>query len=329
LDGSPRCTWTYEEHGQKVTREQPIDAATFRTLWNAINTAAVFHRAKIRDPNRKVDPINDHVVSIVYEKEGQQQRRYFAVPAGENDPEFLTWLKTLKIPTGSLEPQRPSGASKGADGASRFAAAREKAYPAFFGKKWMVRRESPPQHPPIDVYVFEPGEDDFGNNRDFYTLVTSGMSNAAMSAPDGVARRAELLLYVDKPADEHIEVLQWLARLPLTQQGTWYGGGTTMTNGQPPQPIFEGSELNCYLFLFPIVGKDDQLEKQLILDGDPTVVLWVVPITNEECQFILDNSLKDFLDVLDKKKHPFLLNEKRRGYIGGKGKGGILGFWKK
>jgi hypothetical protein len=273
--------------------------------------------------------VREHVVSISYEKDGKPQRRFFAVPAGESDPEFLTWLKVLSIPTGSAGGQLATGASRDASqGAGRFAQEREKAYPAFFGKKWSVRRDAPRAAPPIDVYVFEPGEDDFGNKRDFYTLATSGMSDAAMPVPDGLPRRAELLLYVQKPADEHVEVLQWLARLPHAQQGTWFGGGTTMTNGQPPQPIFEGGEANCYLFLFPVVGKDSELHSRLVLDGDPTVALWVVPITHPECQFILDNSLKDFLNVLDKKKHPFLLNEKRRSYVGEKGKG-LFGLLRK
>lgn len=324
LDGSPRATWTYEENGKKVTREQPIDAATFGRLWNGVNASDVFKRCKVRDPNREVNPTVDHVVSIVYEKDGQQQRRFFAIPAEESDPEFLGWLKALKIPQGSLG---PAGAVEGhLPEKPGFSAEREKVFPRFFGAKWTVRRDSPPPYPAIDVMVFEPGKDGHGNERNFYTLVTSGMSDAPMSVPEQLPRRAELLLYVSDPKDEHIEVLQWLARLPHMQQGTWYGGGTTMTNGNPPQPIFEGSELNNYLFLFPVVGKDDEVPKQLVVGGDATTVLWVVPITHAECQLILEKSLKAFLDVLDKKRHPFILNEKRGCYVRSKG---LFGFLRK
>ena len=101
LDGAPRATWTYEKAGQKVTHDQPIDLPTFRSLWNRIGKLDVFQRNRVRDPDRPVDPAADHVVSIIFGDKEKPQRAYFAIPAGENDPQFLTWLKSLNIPKGT------------------------------------------------------------------------------------------------------------------------------------------------------------------------------------------------------------------------------------
>ena len=120
---------------------------------------------------------------------------------------------------------------------------------------------------------------------------------------------------MNEPTEQHILVLRWLAGLPHIQERTWYGGGTTMTNGRPPQPIFDDSVLDCFLFLNPPVGRDHAVHEKLVIDNDPTTMLWVVPITEVECQFILDQSLQEFLNLLDRKEHPFILDEGRRSYV--------------
>src|SRR5262245_53972354 len=314
LDGQPKATWTYEKSGRKVTHDQPIDLPTFRSLWNRVNLD-VFKRNRVRDPDRPVDPDATHVIGIAFGTTEDPKWAYFAVPANESDPQFLNWLKSLNIPTGSAGPP-PVPARAPANGPGRLAKARENVYPKFFGSNWTVDREEDPDGPAIDVYVFEPGEDGRGKERDFYTLVTGGMSDKRMRVPKEVEfRRAELVLYVEKPTDEQIGLLRWLARLPLVQEGTWYSPGTTMTNGNPPRPIFDDSDLCCYLFLEPVVGRDNKLHEKLDVDGDPVALLWVVPITEAECQYILDRSPDDFLDLLDRKKHPFVLDEGRRSYV--------------
>jgi hypothetical protein len=313
LDGTLRATWTYEREGKKVSHDQPIDAATFRRLWNGVGKLGVFHKNRVTDPSRQIDPEGYHVISIVFGKPDEARRQLFLVPALEEDAEFQGWLKALNIPVGSRAPKKAAAPAK----AKRTPkAAREKAYADFFGKKAKIRRDPDPNGPAIDVYVFEPGEDGRGQKRDFYTLVTGGLSDVPMRTGAEIPfRRAELVLYVPEPRDEHVAMLRWLARLPLVQEGTWYGPGTTMTNGQPPRPIFADSKLDCFLFLPPVVGRDNQLHEELVLDEDPTTLLWVVPITNAECRFILQSSLNEFLSVLDRKQHPFLLNEARGSYV--------------
>jgi hypothetical protein len=137
-----------------------------------------------------------------------------------------------------------------------------------------------------------------------------------MPVPEGSPyHRAELLMYVEEPDLTHANVMQWLARLPHQQKTTWYSPGTTMSNGNPPQPIFEDSELDCFLFLSSIVGNDDKVHEELVLDGDPVLMLWVVLITHAERQFIIERGLDDFMNVLDENKHSFVLDEGRKSFV--------------
>jgi hypothetical protein len=62
-------------------------------------------------------------------------------------------------------------------------AAREQVYADVFGDRFTVSHELLPLVPHIDVYVFEPDDD---RGRDFFTLVTGGMSDLPMGVPDGV-----------------------------------------------------------------------------------------------------------------------------------------------
>jgi hypothetical protein len=315
LDGAPKATWSYEKGGKKVTHDLPLDAPTFRSLWNRVGNLDVFKRNRVRDPDRPVNPEADHVVTIMFGEPNKPQQAHFAIPADEADPQFLSWIKSLNIPKGSTKPASPPELPRKGTEVSPNTAERERVYAKFFGNEWQVDRDDDPDGPPIDVYIFEPQEAR-GLDRPCYTLVTSGMSDKRMRVPKEIDfRRAELLLYVNEPTDEHIGVLRFLARLPHQQKTTWYAGGTTMTNGQPPQPIFEDSELACYLFLDPPLNKDDEVHKKLEIDDDAVAILWVVPITDAECQYIIDRNLGDFLELLDRKEHPFVLDEGRRSYV--------------
>ena len=319
LDGVPKSTWTCEQDGRKLTQEQPIDQDTFRFLWNGIASLDIFRRHVVRDPDRELDWECYHVIGIVYQRGLKPTHRCFLVPAEESDPEFLGWLEALRVPAGAgMNTELPVPAGSGEPGTRRLDAAREEVYEECFGNKWTVNRDSPLQGPAIDVYVFEPGTQE--NGRDFYTLVTGGMSDYPMRVPDGASfRRAELILYVDQPTEQHVKLLRWLGQLPHVQEDTWYMPGTTMTNGQPPQPIFDGSELDCFLFSMSVVSPDAAIQENLVLEGDPTITLWVVPITHLECRFILKRTLDEFFQVLDKKAHPFVLDERRCSYIRPKG----------
>lgn len=43
-----------------------------------------------------------------------------------------------------------------------------------------------------------------------------------------------------------------------------------------------------------------------------------MPITDAERHYIMDRDLSDFLDLLDRKGHPHVLDEGRRSYVKGR-----------
>ena len=97
-DGTPKATWTCEEDGQTVTREQPISDETFDVLWNGVAELAVFRRHAVRSLDHPIDPERFHVIGIVFQQPRQHGQYLFLVPAGETDPEFVRWLATLDVP---------------------------------------------------------------------------------------------------------------------------------------------------------------------------------------------------------------------------------------
>ena len=215
------------------------------------------------------------------------------------------------------EPQLPPGFGFSEKGTAHLVEAREKLYQTMFadgGSDWTVNHELMPMVPHIDVYIFKMlGEDEDGKEREFYALVTGGMSDFPMNVPDSVDYpRAELMIYVTEPKEEYIQVLRFLARLPHQQETTWYSHGTTMTNGQPPQPIFDGTVLDCYLFL---CSPDQPDPGPWLQEDDLTMMLWVVPITELERDFIKKRDLDPFLEEYDKLPNSMLLNERRKSLV--------------
>jgi len=191
-----------------------------------------------------------------------------------------------------------------------FIQAREELYHAFFGRKSTVMHELQPLAPHVDVYIFEPE-----GPRTFFTLVTGGMSDIPMNAPENVdIRRAELILYAKEPKERYVELMRWLAHL-VHDQRTWFTPGSTMTNGQPPSPIFEGSDADCYFFMPSPLEPDNTLAEKLRIERETVTFLWLVPVTMAECEFIRNNGADKFFDILDKNDHPLELNERRESYI--------------
>lgn len=111
----------------------------------------------------------------------------------------------------------------------------------------------------IDIHRSSPTPD-----RPYYTLVTSGMSDIPMTAPEGMpdARFAELMLCL--PADWKVDQeafqsetnywpLRWLkilARLPHEHQ-TWLWENHTIPNGDPPVPIAVNTKACCMMLATP------------------------------------------------------------------------------
>lgn len=111
IDGVPRATWSYDEAGQRVTRDLPISEESFAFLCRGFAEVDVFHRCLVRPkpgegfPATPADWIKCHC--IVFEQ-GPEQKP-FMVPANEADRDFLRWLEALNVPKPAL-PERHSPA---------------------------------------------------------------------------------------------------------------------------------------------------------------------------------------------------------------------------
>jgi len=181
----------------------------------------------------------------------------------------------------------------------------------------------------VDVNVVAPSE-----SRNYYTLVTSGMSDRAMSAPAGMDsyRFAELAIClppnwrISKEAFQNednywpIRLLKDLARLPHLHD-SWLWVGHTVQN-VPLGPYAPGTKL-CAAMLAPPVWFDDAFG-ELIIDDEETIYFCaVVPIYLEEMNFKLKNSAQALFEKLygaglaqvvnPSRKN--LCKEKRRGFL--------------
>jgi predicted Zn finger-like uncharacterized protein len=146
----------------------------------------------------------------------------------------------------------------------------------------------------IDVHMIEPTDE-----RPFYTLVTSGMSDRPMTVPPECEhlRYAELMLslppdwqmtqeaFEDDANYWPMRLLKMLARFPHEYE-TGLGWGHTIPNGDPPEPFSDNTAFCCALLLSPVLVPDgfDQLK----IDEERTVHFYsLVPIYREEMDFKL------------------------------------------
>jgi len=73
--------------------------------------------------------------------------------------------------------------------------------------------------------------------------------------------------------------------------------------------------LDTILFLPPIVVRDQSLPEELILQGEPVHLLWLVPISTAECNLKLRKGSQALLDILEKHRHPHVFDPMRKSYI--------------
>lgn len=191
---------------------------------------------------------------------------------------------------------------------------REAVYEEMFGTIGEVFHEVLPMIPHIDVYQFKPGY----RGRDFWTLVTSGMSDLAMSLPSEVPKtlaRTELIFYCDKPEKNYLNLLRVLSHFPHDNK-TWLGEGHTMPNGNPPAPIFNHTpHLTTFVFIRSILSPDNDLGKRLDIGGCPVNFLWIVPLSTEECNLKLEKGIGAIYDLFDAVHHPHVFRGDRKSYV--------------
>ena len=141
----------------------------------------------------------------------------------------------------------------------------------------------------IDVHIVEPTAE-----RPFYTLITSGMSDRPMKAPESRPDWAYAELFLCLPSDwkmssedwksqQHfwpVQALKYLARLPH-QYNTWLWYGHTIPNGDPPQPIDDSTTFSSFILLCPhLLPKEFH---ELAIGEEKTIRFFaVVPLYTDE-----------------------------------------------
>jgi len=194
---------------------------------------------------------------------------------------------------------------------AEFGEMRDKVYQRHFGEAKQVSHEIIPLLPHIDVVEYSRES----QGKQVCVLVTSGMSDLAMNVPSGAEapRRIELIFYCTEPKREYIQTLRWLAHFPHDQK-TWIGAFHTIPNGNPA-PALWGTAMDTIFLLPPLVKKDQNLQQDLILDGDGVEFLWLVPLTNAECQLKLAKGASTILDLFQKNRHPYVFDPNRSSYV--------------
>lgn len=174
------------------------------------------------------------------------------------------------------------------------------------GKIEMVFHELVSDQVHIDVHWVKPTDE-----RPFHTLITSGMSDKPMSAPEGVedANYAELCICLPKEwkiSDEDFEDennywpvrwLKFMARFPH-EYDTWLWWGHTIPNGNPAEPFADNTKLNTMLLL-PSVMFNESFQ-QLSLENKTISFFTLIPLYSEEVDLKLKKGAEALFDGFDK-----------------------------
>jgi len=123
-----------------------------------------------------------------------------------------------------------------------------------------------------------------------------------------------MMMYVEEVEDVYISLLRYLASIPY-KQSTWFSYGSTMNNGNPPEPIFDGSVLDNFVFMFPAYGNDLENQQAISIEGAPLQLLNVMPITTAERQMIIKKGMDSFLDLLVKIEPPITIDRGRNCFL--------------
>jgi len=171
----------------------------------------------------------------------------------------------------------------------------------------------------IDVHIIAPKPD-----REFYTLVTTGMSQRAMKTPEGLEEfsYAELLLCVPpdwklkqedfKDPNNYwpVRLLKSLARMPH-EYDTWLSFAHTVPNGDPAEPYAANTKFCCAMLAPPILAPEGFAEFQI---GPETIIHFysVIPLYPEEVDFKLKKGADALFDKFDGAKVTELIDVNRK-----------------
>ena len=176
----------------------------------------------------------------------------------------------------------------------------------------------------IDVHQVPPSEE-----RPFWTLVTSGMSDRPMTVPEGAEEYslAELMICLppDWPVSQEdfndenhywpVRLLKVLARLPHEYQ-TWLGPGHTVPNGwEEPVPYADNTSFVCSLLLSPSLLLPSKVSSLELSDGRKINFYAVWPLHQAEVDLKLSRGLGALLDHFEKHQVTELVDVNRPGTV--------------
>ncbi|AIQ63033.1 Suppressor of fused protein (SUFU) [compost metagenome] len=178
----------------------------------------------------------------------------------------------------------------------------------YIGPVSNIFKEIVSDHVSIDVLVVAPTP-----QRNYYTLITCGMSEFPMTVPAGAEeyRYAELMISLPptwKLSDEDfkdernywpIRALKKAARFPH-DYNTWLYLGHTVTNGNPAQPYCDTAKFQSMLIWVPEVENVSDFFYFNISDDKEVRFYNLVPLYKEELDFTMKNGGEALINKLNK-----------------------------
>lgn len=150
----------------------------------------------------------------------------------------------------------------------------------------------------LDVLIVPPSP-----QYNWYTLITSGMSDLPMQGADPEDRYAELVLclpptwklsqqaFQDQRNYWPVEWLKRVARLPHEYQ-TWVGAGHTIPNGDPPEPFHDSTAMCCWMLIGPVWFPDEF--RTLRVTPQRTInFLTILPLYQSEVDYKLQHGAEE------------------------------------
>jgi hypothetical protein len=186
------------------------------------------------------------------------------------------------------------------------------------GKIEMVFHELVSDLVHVDVFWVKPTP-----QRNFHTLITSGMSDHPMKTPPQAeqCKYAELLICLppqwplsdEAMKDENnywpIRALKMLARLPHAYD-TWLWYAHTIPNGDPPKPFARNTNLSGIIIELPILAPKDFFK--LEITPEKTIYFFsILPIYTEEMNFKLHKGADALFERFDQQGINELLDVQR------------------
>lgn len=182
----------------------------------------------------------------------------------------------------------------------------------------LAMQEIVPVHPEVHVaiHVIRPNE-----RHPFLTLFTTGMSDRAMSVPEGQEeyQYAELVMHLpatwphprdESSGSETIWPCEWLRKVAYYPHlnGTWLGGRwTIISSDDPPVPLGPNTKQTCLLLLADFAD----WSPMLLDDGKRVHFCTVIPIYTEERDFEKKDGIVPLLQRLQERGYTTVVSVNR------------------